>query len=527
MKHLEKILTLNARVFIRVLAAFLFLSCQLSCKTVSPHHLPGGISEPGKTWPEASPEDVGIKPHELENFIERIEGSEMDVHGLLIIRSGFLTTRISSRYYDPDNLHDIASATKTIMALLVGIAQAEGLIEGPRQPIAELLPEDTPLRFACAETDLTIGQILSMQSGIGSEYKKSVFEEPSLLTMLRSSNWDLFLANAVQRTKWDKAFFYSSISYHLLSIALTEICGMSAGEYARTRLFDPLGIGRVEWPQDSEGNNHGWGDLKMSLEDFARIALLILNRGQWGESTIVPFEWLNVMLSPHSTALWTPLFAMDYGYGCFLPRGFVGGFFVSMGRGGQCALIFPKQKAIIASCGNFKPDKLIQHSGALFAQQPEDPPKEHEAYRYLLESPVHSPNKGIRIDDWTPYFGSWKVTDPLFGIEGVTISPLHAKSVDAKSIELRIDCPVLPIHGHFSLDGGPMVTMAKTGGDPIVCTAELDSKGALNLQVDQIEGINTFTLTIEIQRDGSAMLTLSEPVLLPRVYSIEMVRTGA
>ncbi|MCK7478205.1 MAG: hypothetical protein M0C28_12945 [Candidatus Moduliflexus flocculans] len=57
---------------------------------------------------------------------------------------------------------------------------------------------------------------------------------------------------------------------------------MTAFEFARRHLFEPLGITDVVWPLDPRGvDNHGWGDLQLRPHDMAKIGALVLNRGVW------------------------------------------------------------------------------------------------------------------------------------------------------------------------------------------------------------------------------------------------------
>ena len=77
----------------------------------------------------------------------------------------------------------IMSASKAIISALVGIAIDKGVLDGPDQPIAPLLAEDLPADPDPRLRKLTIGNLLSMQTGLrstsGAQYGAWV----------RSRNW--------------------------------------------------------------------------------------------------------------------------------------------------------------------------------------------------------------------------------------------------------------------------------------------------------------------------------------------------
>jgi len=46
---------------------------------------------------------------------------------------------------------------------------------------------------------------------------------------------------------------------------------MTAAEYAKPTLFEPLGITDFYWPTDATGYTRGWGDLALHPRDAAKI----------------------------------------------------------------------------------------------------------------------------------------------------------------------------------------------------------------------------------------------------------------
>jgi CubicO group peptidase (beta-lactamase class C family) len=81
-------------------------------------------------------------------------------------------------------------------------------------------------------------------------------------------------------------------------------------EFAKERLFSPLGITDVQWRTDRTGEPRAASGLRLRPRDLAKIGQLVLQRGQWGERQIVPVGWLQEATAPHAQA--EPF--LHYGY---------------------------------------------------------------------------------------------------------------------------------------------------------------------------------------------------------------------
>ena len=117
-------------------------------------------------------------------------------------------------------------------------------------------------------------------------------------------------------------------------------------DFARQRLFEPLGIDDVFWPADPAGINHGWGDLQLRPLDMAKLGLLMLRAGRWEDRQLVPVEWVDSMVTTDS-----PTSAdQDYGFGWWLSRG-EPALFEAVGRGGQRITVVPERDLIVVITG--------------------------------------------------------------------------------------------------------------------------------------------------------------------------------
>jgi CubicO group peptidase (beta-lactamase class C family) len=99
------------------------------------------------------------------------------LHGLVVRRHGRLAAEwygsgedhqwgdsLGQVVFGPGVLHDLRSVTKSLVALLYGIALADGQVPGPAEPLMPQFPEYPDLAADPAKTDLTVEHALTMTS---------------------------------------------------------------------------------------------------------------------------------------------------------------------------------------------------------------------------------------------------------------------------------------------------------------------------------------------------------------------------
>ena len=112
---------------------------------------------------------------------------------------------------------------------------------------------------------------------------------------------------------------------------------MSALQFARTYLFAPLGIQDAIWPADPQGVTHGWGDLHLRPDDFAKLGYLYLQGGRWSDRQVVSESWVKQSVAPHVTVR----DGVGYGYSWWVNTARQPFIFEAVGRGGQRAAVLP------------------------------------------------------------------------------------------------------------------------------------------------------------------------------------------
>jgi CubicO group peptidase (beta-lactamase class C family) len=272
---------------------------------------------------------------QLAELMDYLQGqNSFTIHSLLIIRNGYIVTDAIFYPFAQDSLHDLASATKSFMSTLVGIAIDQGTIESVGQPVLDFFPERTVANLDANKEAMTLEDLLTMRSGFKCINQPT---EVTLSEMWASPDWSQFVLDLPMTTEPGARYVYCSPNVHLLSAIIQETTGMSALEFAQEHLFGPLGVSDVFWPSDPQGNNWGWGDLKLAPHDMAKLGYLFLNKGLWDGQQVVSAAWVKAATSGGS-----------YGYLWWLKPS---GTYFATGRGGQEIWVLPDRDMVVVITG--------------------------------------------------------------------------------------------------------------------------------------------------------------------------------
>jgi CubicO group peptidase (beta-lactamase class C family) len=256
------------------------------------------VDWPTVRWPASTPEEQGFDSSALAAMLEALREQALPIHSMLIVRDGHVVLETYFYPYVGDTPHSWASVTKSVVSMLIGIAIEEGRIAGLDQPIAHFFPEYREA-LTGAKARITDGHLLKMASGLECDYEPG---EPEVVAMEAADDFVKSVVELPLAAEPGTEFAYCSGGTHLLSAILTRAVGMSALEFARRRLFAPLGIAEVAWPADPQGVNHGWSNLRMLPRDMAKLGYLYLQRGRWRDERVLSAQWVASRRNGESTS---------------------------------------------------------------------------------------------------------------------------------------------------------------------------------------------------------------------------------
>lgn len=140
-----------------------------------------------------------------------------------------------NNYKATDNVH-IASVTKSIMSILIGIAIDKGMIESVDQKVLAFFPDYVTKRGEKTIQEVSLYHLLTMTAPY--KYKSEPWTK-----VCTSEDWTKAVLDLLGgKSGITGDFKYSTLGIHILSSIITKVSNMSSLEFANEYLFKPLGI---------------------------------------------------------------------------------------------------------------------------------------------------------------------------------------------------------------------------------------------------------------------------------------------
>lgn len=226
----------------------------------------------------------------LDDYLDR-----QPVTGLLIAKGNtILAERYQYARTDTDRMASFSMA-KSVLALLIGNAVKDGAIRSV---------DDIAETYVVGLKDTEYGRtpikaLLMMTSGVAfsEEYENRSSDINKLVRLTIEPGSPGSLAAVRQfNTRRDAPgtrFSYSSAESLVLGLVLAAATGRTVSDYASEKLWQPLGAeADATWNIDATGQEITFAYVNAVLRDWARLGLMLANRGNWQGKTIVPEDWL-------------------------------------------------------------------------------------------------------------------------------------------------------------------------------------------------------------------------------------------
>jgi CubicO group peptidase (beta-lactamase class C family) len=323
---------------------------------------------PNADWPAASPASAGLDVQKLNEAVERIRnGTYKDVDSVLIIKNGRLVfEQYFSGYawdynspnfrgkltdYKADTLHNLASVTKSFTSALIGIAIDRGLISGVEARVLDFFPPYAHLGDE-RKAKMTLAHLLTMQAGLQwNEGELSYADSRNdLIQLFMVADPIGYILAKPAISEPGTSFYYSGGCTNLLGEAIRSASGQRMDAFAKSYLFEPLGITTYQWDFINPDMIHASGNLQMRPRDMAKLGYLYLKGGVWQGKRILSEEWVRESTRQHVRV---PL--GGYGYQWWLRTYYSGGkavdAYAAMGWGGQRIMVFPSLDMVVVFTG--------------------------------------------------------------------------------------------------------------------------------------------------------------------------------
>lgn len=298
-------------------------------------------------------EDAGFNRDSIEKLIDLISTTpNKDFRGVVVIKDNQIVMEEYFNTFWRNTIHDIRSAGKSVTALLLGVAIREGLIKSVDENIYDLFSQNKGLNVNKDYKKIKLRHVLDMSSGLDadSDYPSTPGQAGH---WIGKDDWKEYLLNVPLVNTPGEKFAYADINAVLVGMAIEEASGMSLKDYAKEKLFDPLGIEQVYWYTNKANQTGAAGNLYITTLDFAKLGMLINYDGKWGSTQLIDPEYIATLVNTKKPEIADWFFMADT-YGMFWyksTRSFAGrnsDLVFASGNGGNQLIVIPEQNMVVA-----------------------------------------------------------------------------------------------------------------------------------------------------------------------------------
>lgn len=208
-----------------------------------------------------------------------------NTYGLIVLHRGKIVKEQYWNNWNKDTRYYIASAGKSIVAFVAGIAQQEGIININNKTSQYLGSGWTSLPLI-KENLITVKHQLSMTTGLDDGVANPDSTKPTYL---------MYKADA--GTRWA----YYNAPYLLLHAVLANASGQTWSAYCKSKLLDKIGVSSTAFWYNNV--------FYCTTRDAARFGSLILRKGEWnGTQLLTDVNYFTAMTSTSQN------YNLSYGY---------------------------------------------------------------------------------------------------------------------------------------------------------------------------------------------------------------------
>lgn len=272
-------------------------------------------------------------------------------------------------YKKTDTCH-VMSATKSIVALLVGIALDKGLINSIDQPVLDFFPDYTIKRGEKTIQNVTIRHLLTMRA----PYK---YRSEPWTKICSSDDWTIAALDVLGGRKGlTGEFRYATLGIHILTGILSKTSGRKTVDFANVYLFEPIGIkphvnyladtaeehkqftiGKDPkadiWFCDPKGIGAAGFGLCLSAVDMAKIGQLCMDNGLHNGKQIISSSWIDEITKV------THVCGKEFGNMSYGQLWWIideeKHIYAALGNSGNVIYVNPLEQIVIAVTSYFKP----------------------------------------------------------------------------------------------------------------------------------------------------------------------------
>ena len=290
------------------------------------------------TFTYKKPEEAGIDPAWVINFLNRLEDFRLPMHSFILMKDDAIVAEAYYAPYTSDTLHRMFSVTKSFVSVAIGLLADEGKISLDDFIISHFPEKLTPSKPSPYLSEMTIRDMLTMTSC----HSKTTYKAPGCTDWVGS-----FFTTAPSHAP-GTTFSYDTSATHTLCALVEKLTGMKLLDYLRTKFLDEIGFSKNAYIMEAPGGESlGGSGLMCTPMDLLRFIYVVSKNGSLDGRQLLPADYIRAATSRQvdtygKSSTWEEMQGYGYqfwmtshnGYACY-------------GMGGQYAIVYPEKNIIV------------------------------------------------------------------------------------------------------------------------------------------------------------------------------------
>lgn len=240
----------------------------------------------------ADPRDAGMDPAKLTAAVG-LTRDHNRTQAVIVLRHGYIVSETYAPGFTATTRHESYSMAKSFSSAIVGIAIDQKLLSGIHERVCKYYSEWNCDDASDPRSRITVEHTMNIETGLRwQEDWRAGSTAPNDAVNAGSDMLDYVLAQPAV-TEPGSTQRYSTGDSALLSGVLQGVTGKTAYEFAKSVLFDVIGIPDVKWNTDSKGRTTTYAGVQATARELAKFGFLYQNHGVWDGKQVVPGDWID------------------------------------------------------------------------------------------------------------------------------------------------------------------------------------------------------------------------------------------
>lgn len=308
---------------------------------------------PINNLPPINWEDAGFNLDSINALIPTMDDfQQKDFRGMVVIKDHQIVMEWYYNSTQRNTISDIRSAGKSITSILLGVAIEEGLVQDLDQDVYSFFSKEKYPSLHEDYKKVKIRHLLDMASGLDAD--SDDYDSPGNAGMwIGKNDWVDYMLSVPLANEPGSKWVYADINAVLIGAIIEETSGMSLKDFAREKVFDPLEITEYYWYTNASNQTGAAGNLYISALAFAKLGVLVANKGQWANDQIVDADYIDQLIDRKVFDL-TDYWSLSDSYGMLWYKNQLTlndrevDYLFASGLGGNHLVVVPEENMVIA-----------------------------------------------------------------------------------------------------------------------------------------------------------------------------------